>query len=134
MAGQLNAYQVRPLQQSWKGMTKDNHLQHISAMFNADAQKGSNHMVQLFSARNGSPSYESLFNDLGIKEFEDDREIKWDVLGATERNIPLVEARNENGEVVKDGDDNVGANTAPFELVFAIDWFADGRRKLAVAV
>ena len=60
-------------------------------------------------------------------EFEDDSEYTWDVISSARRNIPLVEARNETGEVVAEGDENVGAGTAPFELVFAEDWFADGR-------
>jgi len=36
-------------------------------------------------------------------------------------------ARDEDGAVVTAGSEKmVGAHTAPFELVFAEDWFADG--------
>lgn len=50
------------------------------------------------------------------------------VIGSSRRNIPLVEARREDGTVVslEDGKGNVGVGTAPFYLVFGEDWFADG--------
>jgi len=127
MAGQLNKYKVSQKFVHWKGMTKDNHLAHISELFEADAQKGSNHMVRLFASRTGCPSYEAILNDYGIREFEDDKDIRWKVLGATERNIPLVEARDENGVVITDSTGaNIGQNNSPFELVFAEDWFERG--------
>ena len=51
---------------------------------------------------------------------------------SSRRNIPLLEARDEDGLTVNPSDSNytktmVGAGTAPFYLVFAEDWFADGR-------
>lgn len=60
------------------------------------------------------------------KEFDTDDEFTWHVIGSSRRNIPLLEARNENGIVVQLGDTNVGVGTAPFYLVFSEDWFADG--------
>lgn len=70
------------------------------------------------------------------REFEDDNEYTWDVIGSSKRNIPLVEARDENGAQVIIGsgegevteDTLIGAGTAPFYLVFPEDWFADGIR------
>ena len=67
------------------------------------------------------------------REFEDDNEYTWDVIGSSKRNIPLVEARDEDGTVVtvlteEDKHKLIGAGTAPFYLVFPEDWFADGRR------
>ena len=62
------------------------------------------------------------------REFEDDNEYTWDVIGSSKRNIPLVEARNEDGNTVTSESGMVGAGTAPFYLVFPEDWFADGRR------
>lgn len=111
----------------WRGMTKDNHLRHYNELFSANAQNASNHLVRLFSCMHGHPSFETILNDSGLQEFEDDSDIKWRVLSATDRNIPLVEARDEDGVVVtSDRVANVGANVSPFELVFAEDWFADG--------
>lgn len=55
---------------------------------------------------------------------------RWDnklVIGSSRRNIPLVEARRENGQdIVQKGGENVGVGSAPFYLVFSEDWFADG--------
>ena len=68
-----------------------------------------------------------LYRDIQItfcKEFEDDNEYYWDVVGSAKKNIPLVEARDEDGNIVKEGDGPVGAGTAPFYLVFAEDYFA----------
>ena len=64
------------------------------------------------------------------REFEDDNEYTWDVIGSSKRNIPLVEARDEDGTVVtvlteEDKHKLIGAGTAPFYLVFPEDWFAD---------
>ena len=60
------------------------------------------------------------------REFEDDSEYYWDVIGASRRNISLLEARDENGNKVGTTG-MVGAGTTPFYLVFPEDWFADGK-------
>lgn len=44
------------------------------------------------------------------------------VIGSSRRNIPLVEARDENGNVVTAESGMVGAGYAPFYLVFPEDW------------
>ena len=70
-----------------------------------------------------------LHRDMQItycKEFEDDSEYYWDVISSARKNIPLVEARKEDGTPVVAGDSPVGTNTSPFYLVFAEDYFADG--------
>lgn len=48
-------------------------------------------------------------------------------IGSSRRNIPLVEARHDNGTTV-DGSEFAGVAGAPFYLVFGEDWFADGKR------
>ena len=82
-------------------------------------------MVQLLAFHRGK-TLDTFLNQFPTREFEDDNEYYWDVIGSSRRNIPLVEARNENGEVVEDGGSNVGVGTSPFYLVFPEDWFADG--------
>ena len=122
-------YRVSPriTPMAWKGMTKDNHLHHFNELFASNAQNSSNHLVRLFSCMHGFPSMETILNDAGVVEFENDDDIKWKVIGASDRNIPLVEARDEDGVVVTaDHGKNVGVGVQPFELVFAEDWFADG--------
>lgn len=82
-------------------------------------------MVQLLAFYRGK-TLDTFLNQFPQKEFEDDSEFYWDVIGSKRRNIPLVEARDENGNVVTAESGMVGAGTAPFYLVFAEDWFADG--------
>ena len=45
------------------------------------------------------------------------------VIGSSRRNIPLVEARDENGTPISADSGMVGAGYAPFYLVFQEDWF-----------
>lgn len=107
---------------SWKGLTKDNHL---GAIFRAAPQKASNLMVQLLAQKRGR-TLDTLLSQFPTREFDTADEYTWEVVGSTRQNIPLIEARDENGTVVTASSGNVGAGTAPFELVFGKDWFADG--------
>ena len=82
-------------------------------------------MIQLLALYRGK-SLESELAKYPTKEFDTDDEFVWHVIGSSRRNIPLLEARKEDGSKVESGDDNVGVGTCPFYLVFAEDWFADG--------
>ena len=82
-------------------------------------------MVQLLAYYRGK-TLDTFLNQFSVREFEDDNEYYWDVIGSSRRNIPLVEARDENGTPVEEDTGMVGAGTAPFYLVFPEDWFADG--------
>lgn len=115
---------------SWKGLTKDNHL---GAIFRAAPQKASNLMVQLLAQKRGR-TLDTLLSQFPTREFDTADEYTWDVIGSTRQNIPLIEARDENGSVVTASSGNVGAGTAPFYLVFGKDWFADGRHIFAVII
>lgn len=121
MAGKLGKFQMTSFT-AWKGLTKENHLGSIYALA---PQKASNLMVQLLAYRYGK-TLDTWLNQFPVKEFESDEEYTWDVIGSSRRNIPLVEARDEFGTVVTADSGMIGAGTAPFELVFAEDWFADG--------
>lgn len=121
MAGTLGKFQMIGFQH-WKGLTKDNHL---GAIFQLAPQKASSLMVELLAHHRGK-TLDTFLSRFPTKEFEDDNEYYWDVIGSSRRNIPLVEARDENGNVVTADSDNVGVGTSPFYLVFAEDWFADG--------
>ena len=106
----------------WKGLTLENHL---GAIFQTAPQKASNLMVKLLAYYRGK-TLETFLSKFPTKEFEDDTEYYWDIIGSTQRNIPLVEARDEDGIVITAASANVGAGTAPFYLVYGEDWFADG--------
>ena len=129
MAAKLNKFQMVGFDY-WKGLTKENHL---GALGQIAPQKATNIMVQLLAAYRGK-SLDTFLSQFPVREFEDDNEYTWDVIGSSKRNIPLVEARDENGFPVVIGsgepavtkDTLIGAGTAPFYLVFPEDWFADG--------
>lgn len=101
----------------------------MGSIFQMAPQKASNLMVQLLAFHRGK-TLDSFLSQFPVKEFEDDNEYTWDVIGSSRRNIPLLEARNEDGTPITQSDaDNgvmVGANTAQFYLVFPEAWFADG--------
>lgn len=117
MAGKLNKFQMVGFQH-WKGLTKENHL---GSIFQLAPQKASNLMVQLLAYHRGK-SLDTFLSQFPVREFEDDSEYTWDVLGSSRRNIPLVEARDEDGTTITKG--NAGVGGAPFYVVYAEDWFA----------
>lgn len=120
MPGQLKKFQMVGFQH-WKGLTSENHLGQV---FQLQPQKASNLMVQLLAYYRGK-TLDTFLSQFPTKEFESDDEFYWDVIGSSRRNIPLVEARDENGEVITEvHEGNVGVGFAPFYLVFAEDWFA----------
>ncbi len=121
MAGKLGRFQMQGFQ-TWKGLTKENHL---GSIFQTAPQKATDLMVQLLAFYRGK-TLDTFLNQFPVKEFEDDAEYYWEVIGSSRRNIPLVEARDENGTVVTAASANTGVGTAPFYLVFGEDWFADG--------
>lgn len=120
MAGILGKFQMVSFQH-WKGLTKDNHL---GSIFQLAPQKATNLMVQLLAFYRGK-TLDTFLNQFPTKEFEDDNEYYWDVIGSSRRNIPLLEARTEDGTPVTGNMGMIGAGTTPFYLVFPEDWFAD---------
>lgn len=118
----LKKFQISRPFTAWKSeITK---LNHISTLYHSAPQKASNFMVELL-ARNYAKSIESTLNAFPTKEFESDDEYTWDVIGASRRNIPLVEARNLAGTPIAAGD-TAGEGNEEFYLVFGEDWFFDG--------
>ena len=100
----------------------------MASIYQRAPQPVADFMVQLLALYRGK-SLESELAKYPTKEFDTDDEFMWQVLGSSRRNIPLLEARYEDGTVV-DGTnhsgDNAGIGTTPFYLVFGEDWFADG--------
>lgn len=121
MSGKLGKFQTQSFNH-WKGTTRDNH---IGAIFQASPQKATNIMVKLMAYHRGK-TLDSFLNEFPVKEFENDEEFYWEVVGSSRRNIPLKEARTSAGVVVTSSSNNVGVNGDFFYLVFAEDWFADG--------
>lgn len=118
----LGKFQMSTPFNTWKGTTSDNHL---GSVFKSQPQKMQQFMVELLAMRRGK-SLDSMLSKFPVKTFESDDEYTWDVIGSSRRNIPLLEARDEDGNVITDASPNVGENSTPFFLVFGEDWFADG--------
>lgn len=122
MAGKLGKFQKQTFNH-WKGTTK---LNHLGGIFQLQPQKATNLMVQLLAWYKGK-TLDTFLNQFPTKEFDSDEEYTWDVIGSYLRNIPLVEARDIDGNIITAATEtNVGMNGEPFYLVFAEDWFADG--------
>lgn len=116
---QLAKYQMVNVQ-GWKGLTKDNHL---GMIYNLEPQRATNLWVRLL-ANNYGPTLDTYLRRFPKKSFQDDSEYYWNIIGSSRRNIPIIEARDLDGTVITAG--MAGAGTAPFYVVFAEDWWADG--------
>jgi hypothetical protein len=123
MAGQLSKFQTINFQGWAPTISKLNHI-YSNPVFRQEPQKVSNLMVELFAAKRGA-SLDSLLSGLTVKEFDNDDRYYWDVVGSVRKNIPLLEARTLEGNVVT-ADNTVGAGTEPFYLVFGEHYFYDG--------
>ena len=77
-------------------LTKDNQL---ASIYQRAPQLVSDYMVQLLALYRGK-SLESELAKYPTKTFDTDDEFMWHVVGSSRRNIPLVEARDEDGRVV----------------------------------
>lgn len=101
-------------------------MNHLSSAFALAPQKASNLMVELLAYNRGN-TLNTYISKLPVRTFQDDGEYYWDIITSARKNIPLVEARDENGtQITTASTGMVGAGTAPFYLVFAEDYFAKG--------
>lgn len=118
MSGMLGKFQVKEFKY-WKGMTQENHL---GALMQNKPQMATNLMVKLL-AYHTSNTLNTLLEGFGVREFEDDSEYFWEIVGNASRNIPLVQAVKIGGTAVGSNESsNIGANMEPFYLEFAEDW------------
>lgn len=116
-----SAYFVKSLT-SWSGLTTDQHLTSIGIK---NPVKLGVRISEALVSRYGN-TLENFLNAFPIRGFESDDEYTWEIVGEGKRNIPLREARDEDGSVIDRSYGNVGRNGAPFYLVFEEDMFHDG--------
>lgn len=122
----LSKFQTVDFNGFFKGMTRRNHLGSLFQEKPNSQNIISNTIMELMAVKTGK-GMEYMLKHLKDVTLDNDQEITWKVMGSSRRNIPLVEARDENGNVVTSSTStNVGIGTAPFYLVFDEDWFADG--------
>lgn len=122
MAGSLRPFQMVGFKAWNPKITKRNHFMSI---FGENRQKATDYMIQLLGWNKGK-TLDTYLSKFPTKEFETDDDITWDVVGPADRNIPLVEARDETGTKVGTTGSNIGIGTSRFYLVFAEAWFNDG--------
>lgn len=122
MAGKLGKFQHQTFTGWYSKVQKSNHL---GTMFQMKPQLASPTIVRLLEGF-GIKSFDSFVSKFPTKEFDSDEEYTWDVISSSAKNIPLVEARNIDGNPVKESDGNVGKNGEIFYLVFGEDYFPDG--------
>lgn len=119
MAGKLGKFQHQTFTGWYSKVTKSNHM---GSIFHLQPQMATNMMVQLLALYRGK-SLNTFLSKFPLKTFDSDDEYTWNVIGSSMRNIPLVEARNSDGQPVTNiGDANLGKNGEIFYLVFGEDW------------
>ena len=82
-------------------------------------------MVRVMGWKYGN-TLDTLLSRFGVKQFDTSDEYTWKLQGPSQRNIPLLEARTDNFNVVGRNSGMIGANQEPFYLVFAEDMFWRG--------
>ena len=105
---------------AWSGITSRNHL---GSIFESKPQTASKMLTRMLTAYHGN-SLDNLLSQIPALTLETNEDYTWQMMGASDRNIPLVEARYQ-GSVVTATTDQVGVRGATFELVFPERWFSD---------
>lgn len=106
---------------SWSGITTKNHL---GAIHQQQPQMASAMVTRLLQRYYGN-SLETMLANVPVKTLETDDDFTWKLLGSSERNIPLVEARLLDGSTIVESDFGVGAQGVEFELIFNERLFAE---------
>lgn len=123
MSGKLQRFQTMSFKGWASEITKKNHL---GTFLQLKTQQASPVLIELLTVNYGK-NLDTFLSQFTTKTFETDDDYTWDLIGSARRNIPLKEARHhETGEPVKVGDGMIGVGKAPFEVVFAEDWFFNG--------
>ncbi len=102
----------------WSGLTLKNH---IGAIFGSKPQLASK-LTTVLLQKSGMKNLDTTLSKLPTKTLNSGEDFTWNLVGSSERNIQLVEARY-NGAIVDDNDTGIGAGRSEFELVFGEQWF-----------
>lgn len=121
---QINNYQVRPAYGWGPGVTQ---RKHIAEIFAKQPIMLNDIVVRAFTANNGYLFSTFLKEHTAVREFDSDDEYTWRLMSSFYKNIPLLEARDEDGTVITAAHaDGIGRNGALIQLVFPEAYFADG--------
>ena len=121
----INGLKIRPAQMIGGGVTQMKSLAELGLQMPKNLDK----MVTRMWTANYGPAFSNLIDKYAkTMNFETDEDYTWKIMGSTYQNIPLIEARNSDGQVV--GTDittgMVGANGEILQLVFEKNYFGDG--------
>ena len=105
---------------AWSGITTKNHL---GAIYEKKPQLASNIISRMLFQAYGA-TLNNMLDQIPALYLETADDFTWKLIGSSDRNIPLVEARYQ-GSTVAATDTGVGANGTEFELVFGEKWFSD---------
>ena len=120
--GKLGRFQ-KELFTKWGGVTKKNH---INSVFQGQPQQLTNLVTQLLAYHKGK-TLDTFLSQFPVKYFDSDDEYTWPIVGSAVKNLPLVEARDIDGNIIDASyATNVGMNAEPFYVVFAENLFFDG--------
>lgn len=122
---QMNFYKMRPAYGWGPGVTQ---RKHIAEIFAKNPIMMNDVVVRAFTANYGYQFSTFLKEHTKVREFESDDEYQWKLIGSTWKNIPLIEARDEYGNVIDStyANPTVGQGGAIIQLVFPEAYFADG--------
>ena len=105
----------------WSGLTTRNHLGSIYQTKPQVASKITGVLLQSAGMKN----LDTVLNQFKVKYIDDEGDFTWKLVGAHERNIPLVRAETEAGATVTGSSTAVGAGRAVISLIFPEKWFTD---------
>ena len=119
--GQLNYYLPRPGFTMGPGVSK---IKHVAETFGKAPVQMSDIVTRMFTANNGWLFSTFLRDFTQERVFDTDDEYTWKLIGSTYKNIPLLEARDEDGAVITNDGQNYGKGGAIIQLVFPENYFA----------
>lgn len=123
--GKLGRFQ-KEMFTSWGGVTKANHL---GGIFQSKPQWATELMTHILAFQRGK-TLNTFMSKFSTKYFDTDDEYTWPIVGSAVKNLPLVEARDIDGNIIDatwgQTYGNAGKNVEPFYVVFPEDLFADG--------
>jgi len=116
----ISNLQIRDAQ-SFGGLVTENNLGYLGMI---QPQKASNLISQLFTMTHGM-DLDTYLNQFPALYLDDDTPFQWKLQGASEKNVPLIEARlTATGSAVS-ATDKVGVGVSRFYLVFPEQYFYD---------
>lgn len=104
----------------WSGLTTRNHL---GAIYQSKPQVASK-ITGILLQSAGLKNLDTVLSQFPVKYLDDEGDFTWKLVGAHERNIPLLRAEVD-GTIVADADSGVGANRKPITLIFPEKHFTD---------